>query len=258
MIAPSSRIPSLPSDACTVPPISVASACTSQAAAARGAIASAAACPSNASRSSGSSTSRGPSARTTISPFSAPISSRPPRTSASPAISARLSRILISPFGIAGSDTIQPSWMRRSCPNSPSIADRASRVSTASPNPPAAPKASRKNLSLLADARALSASSSRQRARISGSCSSASSSMPLFNAPTGLNRSWHSREHSRLAKSTVLLDMGTDILGQTAGGRRCAIVLARSPAMFKFPTGRSDGKRPATRHDARLRPARPQ
>ena len=49
--------------------------------------------------------------------------------------------------------------------------------------------------------RALSASRSRQRARISGSCSSASSSMPLLSAPTGDSRSWHRREQSRLANS---------------------------------------------------------
>ena len=117
--------------------------------------------------------------------FSAPTSRLPPRTRASPAIRTRLSSTLSAALLIVGSSTIQPSWMRPSPPNSPSIAPRASRVSTTSAKPPAAPKASRKNLSLLAEARALSASRSRQRARISGSCSSASNSMPLLSAPTG-------------------------------------------------------------------------
>ena len=122
--------------------------------------------------SSGSSTIRLPSARTTMSSppscFSAPTSRRPPRTSASPAIRTRLSSTFSAALLIVGSSTIQPSWMRPSPPNRPSIAARASRVSTSSAKPPAAPKARRKNLSLLAEARALSPSRSRQRARISG------------------------------------------------------------------------------------------
>jgi hypothetical protein len=52
---------------------------------------------------------------------------------------------------MVGSSTIQPIWMRPSVPNSPSIALRASRVSTSSPKPPAAPNARRKNFSLLAE-----------------------------------------------------------------------------------------------------------
>ena len=45
-------------------------------------------------------------------------------------------------------------------------------------------------------ARALSASNSRHRSRISGSCSSASNSIPLLSAPTGDSRSWHRREQT--------------------------------------------------------------
>src|SRR3546814_17665406 len=44
-----------------------------------------------------------------------------------------------------------------------------------------------------------------QRARIAGSLSSASSSTPLYSEPTGLIRSWHSLEQSRLAKSTACI-----------------------------------------------------
>ena len=61
---------------------------------------------------------------------------------------------------------------------------------------------------LLADARALSSSSSRHFSRISGSVSSVSSSMPLLSAPTGDIRSWQSREQSRLASSTAFIGAG--------------------------------------------------
>src|SRR6185295_16502305 len=76
------------------PPASVIRLCASQAAAARGSTVPWAPFAS-VSRSTGSSRIRGPSARTassTASPLrSVPTSSRPPRTSASPAIKARLS-----------------------------------------------------------------------------------------------------------------------------------------------------------------------
>ena len=48
------------------------------------------------------------------------------------------------------------------------------------------------------------ASSSRHFSRISGSVSSASSSIPLLSAPTGDMRSWQSREQRRLARSTAI------------------------------------------------------
>jgi len=75
----------------------------------------------------------------------------------------------------------------------------------AQPNPPPAPTANRNNFSLSALARALSASRSRHRSRISGSCSSASNSMPLFSAPTGESRSWQRREQRRLASSMAFI-----------------------------------------------------
>src|SRR3546814_12320599 len=65
----------------------------------------------------------------------------------------------------------------------------------------------------------LSPSSSRQRARISGSCSSARSSRPLLSALTGLNRSWQRREQSRLANSTGLIVIG-EIASEPRGFRR--------------------------------------
>ena len=53
---------------------------------------------------------------------SAPTSSCPPRTSASPARSARFSRSLMAPLGSLPSSTTQPSSIRRSGPNTPSSA----------------------------------------------------------------------------------------------------------------------------------------
>ena len=67
---------------------------------------------------------RGPSARIdqldrSVLRLSAPTSSRPPRTSASPAIIARLSSNLTAPLGSFPSATIQPSSIRFSAPNRP-------------------------------------------------------------------------------------------------------------------------------------------
>ena len=119
---------------------------------------------------------------------------------------SRLCHDLLSPVGALNNgiellaDEHDPE-MRARCLDLLGESARASRVSTSSEKPPAAPNASRKNLSLFAEARALSPSRSRQRARISGSCSSARSSMPLLSAPTGDRRSWQSREQSREANS---------------------------------------------------------
>ena len=74
-------------------------------------------------QASGRRSTRGPSARMTISMppslRSAPTSSRPPRTSASPAIIARLSSNLTAPLGSWSPATIQPSSIRFSGPYKP-------------------------------------------------------------------------------------------------------------------------------------------
>ena len=136
------------------------------------------------------------------------MSSCPPRTRASPASKARLSSTLTAGLGSASVPSDHVTSMRPLLPASASTTLHASSTGTMSPYPPAAPKARRKNLSLSALIFALCSSSSKQRLRISGSFSSAISSMPFDIAPTGLSRSWHSREQSRLARSSELLVMG--------------------------------------------------
>ena len=149
--------------------------------------------PVSASRTAESMTIFGPLARMTIScsfnPASAPTNNVPPRTSASFANSTRFSKILTALFGIICAGTAHSNTVRPLEVISGSITIRASLGSTSEPKPPAAPKARRKNFSLSAAALALSASKSMHRCRISGSCSSASNSRPLFMAPTGLKRS---------------------------------------------------------------------
>ena len=114
--------------------------------------------------------------------------------------------IFTAGLGSGSAPIIQLKSIARS-PMIPWIADLASSAGTSSPNPPAEPKARRKNFSLFAEVRALCSSSSKQRSRIAGSFSSASSSRPLAKAPTGLSRSWHRREASMEAKSTRSSDM---------------------------------------------------
>ena len=153
----------------------------------------------------------GPLARMTIScspeRASAPTDNVPPRTNASLANRTRFSNIFTARFGIICAGTAHSTTVRPLDVTIGSITNFASFGSTSAPNPPAAPKARRKNFNLSAAAFALSASKSMHRRRISGSCSSANSSRPLFIAPTGLNRSWHRREQRRLAKSISVSDI---------------------------------------------------
>ena len=86
-----------------------------------------------------------------------------------------------------------------------SISSLGSSTGTRSPKPPAAPKARRKNFSLLVLIVALCSSNSMQFLRISSSVSVAKSSSPLDNAPTGESMSWHRREHNIAARSTLEL-----------------------------------------------------
>ena len=204
---------------------------------------------------------RGPSIFTTISSWplfsSPPTSSVPPRTSASLAISVRLSITLSAVLGNVFASTHQLKVVRLLSISRPSIAALASRLSTCSPKPPAPPKASRKNLSLLADARALSLSSWNTRARISSSVSSVSSSSPLLSAPTGESRSWHSREQSRLAKSTGLTDMNFPWIDPGVCGRAesCAQGRARGRGRQRM-TSATGANRPSTGPSATARQPR--
>src|ERR1700744_6131570 len=77
----------------------------------------------------------------------------------------------------------------------------ASPRSICAPDEPAAPNARRQNCSRAEAVLALLRIKSRANSRSSGLGLSSSTSSPLTMAPTGLIRSWQTREHNRAASS---------------------------------------------------------
>jgi len=83
------------------------------------------------------------------------------------------------------------------------------------PAEPAAPNASRQNCSLAEAWCALFLISSSAKVLVSSFLSSSITSMPLTIAPTGLIKSWHTREHTNAARSRALIarepETGADV-----------------------------------------------
>src|ERR1700733_781944 len=97
----------------------------------------------------------------------------------------------------------------------PRAAFSASPRSICAPAEPAAPNASRQNCSLAEAWCALFLISSSAKVLVSSFLSSSMTSMPLTIAPTGLIKSWHTREHTNAARSRALIarepETGADV-----------------------------------------------
>src|SRR5262245_1055346 len=134
----------------------------------------------------------------------------PPRGIDWPAISSMLSRSFTRFFGSSSRGRFQASLVFSSSIR-PRLTFSASPVSIWAPAEPAAPKASRQNCSLAEAVRALFLIRSMAKVLVSSSFASSITSSPLAIAPTGLIRSWQTREHRSAARSRDSSTIGPDM-----------------------------------------------